>query len=454
MDFDNRNNQKKHNSHHYSNLDNRKTEGIIPEIIYDNHDDDRDETYSTSKSSFDLNNENIVMDNNSNHNKNEQIENIANDLKPLDVRIIVEGPETSEFLSKAIRNIELFNDFNIIISSIITTTNVEIAKNAVIGSDIILIATSDEDEKTLFSKFFDTLKSDFNYIEFLKFPKLRDIEITDIKNVENEVKNSIIRAALTSISEMANINQLRSEIANVNDELKNSQSINEKVSLENDMLIEEAKHLRKNNNDLNNEIKQLQEHIDEIKLDFTDYKSRYSNIHTRNILEIFPIGELWIEAFDEVLTDDEVEKIVIATNKFIPENVLVGQGYIGAVSKDDAVDWLKIVKTALIFVENDNNELEQALKDYYNKKRSNYSNHNEYNSLDNGNEIYNDNYKEYNNTSNDTSNGVNYTKNDYKKSDDDFPSSNKLKNKSNNQFNDEEDDYNYDVVNQFQNFWD
>lgn len=64
------------------------------------------------------------------------------------------GPEDSEFLSKAIKNINLFNDFNIIISSIITTQNVEIAKNAVLGADIILIAThSDEMEKIHFQIF-------------------------------------------------------------------------------------------------------------------------------------------------------------------------------------------------------------------------------------------------------------------------------------------------------------
>ena len=51
-----------------------------------------------------------------------------------------------------------------------------------------------------------------------------------------------------------------------------------------------------------------------------------------------------------------MEKVILATNKFKPENIIVGQGYIGAKSKQDAIDWLKIIKTALIFVGNNNED--------------------------------------------------------------------------------------------------
>lgn len=186
----------------------------------------------------------------------------------------------------------------------------------------------------LFSQFYNVLKTDLNYIEFLKFPKLRDIEITDIKNVENEIKNSIIKAGLGSIFDIANINQIRSELLELNDNFDQINAENGKISLENEMLIKEVKQLQKKNNELNTEIKELQEHIDEVKLDFTDFKSRYSNIHIKNILEIFPVAELWIEIFEEVLAADEVEKIIIATNKFKLDNILLGQDILEFIQKE------------------------------------------------------------------------------------------------------------------------
>ena len=57
---------------------------------------------------------------------------------------------------------------------------------------------------------------------------------------------------------------------------------------------------------------------------------------------------------NENLVDEE--KIVIATNKFKPDNILVGQGFIAAQSRTQAIDWLKIIKTALIFVEDSEEE--------------------------------------------------------------------------------------------------
>ncbi|MBZ9570528.1 hypothetical protein KQY27_03080 [Methanobrevibacter sp. TMH8] len=519
MDFDNHNNQKKRN---YSNNPNynsdsnfddfnekNKENNIIPEILYDNFDDDRvrdpsDDNLNVDKinssktenirnnnskndidkridtnnfieafNDFSLNESNNNINNNTNTNTN-GVNNINKETinketelinRPVDVRIIVDGPEKSEFLSKAIKNISLFDDFNIIISSIITTNNVDIAKNAVLGSNIILIAINpDEEGEILFSKFYDNLKTDLNYVEFLKFPKLRDIEITDIKNVENEVKNSIIRAGFASIFDISNVNQVKSEILKLNKNLENSQAINEKTSLENDMLIEEAKNLRTINEELNKEIKDLQNHIDEIKLDFTDFKSRYSNMHSKNLLEIFLIKELWVEIFNEALSDEDVDKVVIATNKFRPENVLVGQDYIGTISKSDAVDWLKIVKTALIFVENDNNELQEEMIDYYKKKQKSENNNYEkysnsyYNDSkrDSDKSYHKDSYKEsYSDSSKDSGNYYDGSKSEYdNKEHNHEKSDDKYHNSRNNKYIDEDEDYDYDITNQFRNFWD
>jgi len=474
-----------YNNFDNDNYNNKDDENIIPELLFNDPLDNKDKNFSNHNlNNSNLNNSNLNNSNFNNSNSgdfkgdnsfNSNLNNSnSNDYKdknfsnpdlndndfnldsivddettelinrPVDVRIIVEAPEKSEFLSKAIKNIDL-DDFNIIISSIITTTDIQIAKNATSGSNIILVAVDlDEEGEKRFSIFYDALKTDFNYVEFLKFPKIRDIEITDIKNVENEVKNSIIRSGLASIFDISNINQVKYEISNLKEVMDQSIATNEKITLENDMLIDESKNLRKTNEKLNEDIIKLQNYIDDIKHDFTDYQSRYSNIHSKNLLEIFLIKELWFEIFAESLTDEEVDKIVIATNKFRPENLIVGQDYIGATSKEDGMDWLKIVKTAIIFIENNNDELQEEMINYYKKKQKFDNNflENPHNNLNNPNNIY-DNHN----------NDSNHEHNNYKDKNNDINIENNIK-KSNNKYNEEEDDYDYDIMNQFQNFWD
>ena len=53
------------------------------------------------------------------------------EVKPIDVRIIVEGASDVENVSRAMQNIALGAEYHITISSIIPTTNPEIAKKAV-----------------------------------------------------------------------------------------------------------------------------------------------------------------------------------------------------------------------------------------------------------------------------------------------------------------------------------
>ncbi len=486
----NNNNNSNSNYNNYDEYDNYKRNNEHDKLnIYDNENDyiKKNEKTDNAINNYNLNNGfnknsqntsyfnnqvNNQVNNQSDNQSDNQIDtnnNNNNNQKPVDVRIIVDGPENSEFLSKAIKNIDLFNDFNIIISSIITTKNVEIAKNAVLGSDIILIATqSDEEGEYLFSNFYNNLKNDFNYVEYLNFPKFRDIEITDIKNVEVEIKNSIIRAGLASIFDIANINQVRSELLKLGINYDKLKDENEKISLENEMLIKEAKHLREENFELINDIKDLNENIDEVKLDFTDFKSRYSNIHTKNLLEVFEIGDLWVETFNDLLDDAEIQKIVIATNKFKPENIIVGQGYIGAFSKEDAIDWLKVVKTALIFVESNSDDLQKEIIKYYKRTNDNelYNRNSIYkkdNSQNNDNISFNlgaddlnpeNNYKNYKNSSDENSSddenkylNRNKNKSNNKNKDND-------KNQSNNSYDDEIDDEDYDITDQFRNFWD
>jgi predicted nuclease with TOPRIM domain len=110
---------------------------------------------------------------------------------------------------------------------------------------------------------------------------------------------------------------------------------------------------------LKEEIAILQSNLDDIKSEFSNFKSKFNDIHTKNMLEFFNINNLWRETFNEQLVNEE--KITLATNKFKPEDIIVGQGFIGANSKDIAIDWLKIIKTALIFLEDSEDELKEEL---------------------------------------------------------------------------------------------
>ena len=48
---------------------------------------------------------------------------------------------------------------------------------------------------------------------------------------------------------------------------------------------------------------------------------------------------------------------------FWQENIIVGQNYIAAESKSKAIEWLNIVRTALIFVDDNSDELKKDLSE-------------------------------------------------------------------------------------------
>jgi hypothetical protein len=107
------------------------------------------------------------------------------------------------------------------------------------------------------------------------------------------------------------------------------------------------------------ENRELREDIEAIKADFSAFRLRYEDIYSKEILEVFSLNDLWQETFRQELDDEE--RIVIATNKFKPDNILVGQGYIAAESRKKAIEWLNIVRTALIFVDDNEDDLKRQL---------------------------------------------------------------------------------------------
>ena len=262
----------------------------------------------------------------------------------IDVRIIVSGLDIAQLVSKAVNNIQLENDYNIIVSSIIPTVELSIVKKVAGGADILLIGGYGNDET--YNILFNELKTDFNHIGLFDYNSIiiEDGSI-DFKLAEKEILNSIIKSTLSYSLNLINIHTLENKLMKVTHNYNN--------------LLDDYNQIIKEQEVLTRENKELREDIDEIKSDYSAFKLRYEDIYSREILEIFNLEELWQDTFRQDPADEE--RIVIATNKFRPDNIIVGQGYIAAESKQKAVEWLNIVRTALIFVDDNKDDLKREL---------------------------------------------------------------------------------------------
>lgn len=262
----------------------------------------------------------------------------------IDVRIIVSNLDIAGLVSKAVDSAQLEKDYNIVVSSIIPTTDLELAKKVAEGADIILIGGYGQDDN--FNLLYNDLKTDFNHIGLFDYNNvLFESEQVNAELAQKEILNSIIKSTLSYSLNLINIHTLENKL------LKITHNYNSLLDDYN-KLIKENEVLSMENNDLHND-------IDNLKSDFTNFKNRFEDIHNKDFLEIYNLDELWQEVFKQDLLDEE--KIVIATSKFKPDNIIVGQGFIAAQSKNHAIDWLKIIKTALIFVEDNKEELTKEL---------------------------------------------------------------------------------------------
>lgn len=262
----------------------------------------------------------------------------------IDVRIIVGGLDIAQLVSKAVNNIQLENDYNIIVSSIIPTVELGIVKKVASGADILLIGGYGHDET--YNILFNELKTDFNHIGLFDYNNIIiEDESIDFKLAEKEILNSIIKSTLSYSLNLINIHTLENKLM--------------KVTHNYNSLLDDYNQVIKEQEVLTRENKELREDIDEIKEDYSAFKLRYEDIYSRDVLEIFNLEELWQDIFHQDLVDSE--RIVIATDKFRPENIIVGQGFIAAESKPKAVEWLNIVRTALIFVDDNAEDLKKEL---------------------------------------------------------------------------------------------
>ena len=260
----------------------------------------------------------------------------------IDVRIIVSGLDIAQLVSKAVNNIQLENDYNIIVSSIIPTVELSIVKKVASGADILLIGGYGHDET--YNLLFNELKTDFNHIGLFDYNNIViEDESIDFKLAEKEILNSIIKSTLSYSLNLINIHTLENKLMKVTHNYNN--------------LLDDYNQLIKEHEILSQENNELREDIDEIKSDFSAFRLRYEDVYSKDILEIFSLNDLWQDTFRQELEDED--RIVIATDKFRPDNIVVGQGYIGAESRSKAVEWLKIVRTALIFVDDDTDDLKK-----------------------------------------------------------------------------------------------
>ncbi len=283
-------------------------------------------------------------------------------INPIDVRIIVEGASDVEIVSRAMQNIALGAEYHITISSIIPTTNPEIAKKAVQGADIVLIATDvDAPGRELAEKFKKCLKNQVGHLERMKFPFGHDVEYMDPSIIRKEIKNAIIRTGLTSIANIHKFRELEDQLTESRENLMALGQEKKNLEIENENLNSINKELSDSNDQLNEKLKTVEEEFRNAKQRHTDIKNKYQFIKAKQLFERCSLKELWKESFDEELNDEE--QIYFISNEFKPEKIVIGQGYIAATSKEEAKEWLKIIRAVLIFYDSKIEDLKEDFTD-------------------------------------------------------------------------------------------
>ena len=281
---------------------------------------------------------------------------------PIDVRIIVEGASDVENVSRALQNIALGAEYHITISSIIPTTNTEIAKKAVRGADILLIATDvDAPGRELADKFQKVLKKEVGHIERMKLPFGHDVEYIDPALIRKEIKNAIIRSGLISIGNIGYIQELKDRLKQSENQITDLKEQFDNLSSEKEESANKNKELLSSLERLEFKQKSHQEDLKTVKNKYADIKNKYRIMLKKNLYETFLLDELWKENFNETLEEEEL--ITFITSEFKPDNIILGQGFIAAPSKKDAVDWLKVIRTVLIFYDSKIEDLKEEIGD-------------------------------------------------------------------------------------------
>lgn len=275
---------------------------------------------------------------------------------PTDVRIIVESAYDLEIVSKALKDLTIEENYGIVISSLISTTSSDLIKKAVTGADIVLVVTKDYIDNLEFNNaYVELLKNEVGHIECINSSDNEELEFVDSVVMGRQIENAIIRAGLSSIKILNHFQemerQINSSLIKINELNKEIKNINSK----NYELAEKLEEETQVNSNLQVEINSNNKHIDKLTERYNNLKNKNAYFEEKQLNEVFSIYNLWMEIFNESLKSDE--RIIFATNQFKPKDIIIGQGLISAPDKNVAIQWLKVVKTALFFIDSENNKL-------------------------------------------------------------------------------------------------
>ncbi|WP_297464544.1 toprim domain-containing protein [Thermococcus sp.] len=247
----------------------------------------------------------------------------------VDVRILVEGASDVEVVSKALQGLALGSEYNITISSIIPTTNVEIAKSAAAGADLLIIATdADRVGRELAERLYNELKEMVGHIERMKLPLGHDLEHVDVELVRKELRNTLVRAGLKSLQVLPGYMEIRRELLDVKGRY--------------DQLANEYEALYKEHEELQKKYEELQSELERL---------RSENEGLKELLERKPrpvkIEDAWKGLFPaEPVPEERI--IAIAVEKLgLAGKIIVGQGYIFAEDESLIGELLKTVYLSL-----------------------------------------------------------------------------------------------------------
>jgi predicted nuclease with TOPRIM domain len=126
-------------------------------------------------------------------------------------------------------------------------------------------------------------------------------------------------------------------------------------------LESENKRLSSSNTKLSEHLKIVEDEFKNMKQRHEDIENKYQLLKSKQLFERFSLDELWKESFDEELNEEE--QIYFISNEFKPEEIILGQGFIAATSKDDAKEWLKIIRAVLIFYDSKIEDLKEEFID-------------------------------------------------------------------------------------------
>ncbi len=255
----------------------------------------------------------------------------------VDVRILVEGASDVEVVSKALQGLALGSEYNVTISSIIPTTNIEIAKSAAAGADLLIIATdADRVGRDLAERLFSELGGEMvGHVERMKLPLGHDLEHVDVELVRKELKNALIRAGLKSLQILPEYMALRNQLLDLKGRY--------------DGLVEEYKKLRGGEYDaLLRAHEELKEENEKLK----EENEGGLKALLENSKNVYTIEEAWKSLFPAEPVPDEgyigraVERLGLAGKVIVG-----GQGYIFAEDKALVDELLKTVYLSRVIKE-------------------------------------------------------------------------------------------------------